>query len=298
MRIVESFKAARDLAVGRVGFVPTMGYLHEGHLSLVRAARRDCDTVSVSLFVNPLQFGPNEDLASYPRNLDRDAALVADLGADVLFAPPVEVMFPGDPLTTVSVAQVTDGMEGAQRPGHFDGVATVVAKLFAGIQPDRSYFGRKDAQQLVTVRRMAADLSFPTVIVGSPIVREADGLALSSRNIYLDVAQRDAARSISRGMFAAAEAVAEGERSATELERIAALPARSESGIDVEYARLSDQETASPLDLLDRPAFLAMTARVGTTRLLDNIHIDRIDDRWVPDVGVRLDETSILYKEA
>ncbi len=297
MRIVESFEAARDLAAGCVGFVPTMGYLHEGHLSLVEAARRDCDTVTVSLFVNPLQFGPNEDLASYPRDLDRDAALVAELGADVLFAPPLEVMYPGDLLTTVTVSQVTDGMEGARRPGHFDGVATVVAKLFAGIQPDRTYFGRKDAQQLVTVRRMTTDLSFPTVIVGSPIVREADGLALSSRNIYLDAAQRVAAQAISRGMFAAAEAVAAGERSASELERIAASPANGEAGIDVEYATLSDQDTASPLAVLDRPAFLAMTAKVGTTRLLDNIHIDRIDGRWVPDVGVRLNDTSILYKE-
>lgn len=297
MRIVESFEAARDLGAGCVGFVPTMGYLHEGHLSLVEAARRDCDTVTVSLFVNPLQFGPNEDLASYPRDLDRDAALVAELGADVLFAPPLKVMYPGDPLTTVTVSRVTDGMEGARRPGHFDGVATVVAKLFAGIQPDRSYFGRKDAQQLVTVRRMATDLSFPTVIVGSPIVREADGLALSSRNIYLDTAQRAAAQSISRGMFAASEAVAAGERSSSELERIAASPANGEAGIDVEYATLSDQDSASPLDLLDRPAFLAMTAKVGATRLLDNIHIDRIDGRWVPDVGVRLTDTSILYKE-
>ena len=297
MKIVESFEAARDLAEGCVGLVPTMGYLHEGHLSLVEAARRECDTVTVSLFVNPLQFGPNEDLASYPRDLDRDAALVSDLGADVLFAPPVEVMYPGEMLTTVTVERVTEGMEGARRPGHFDGVATVVAKLLAGIQPDRSYFGRKDAQQLVTVRRMAAELSFPTIVVGSPIVREADGLALSSRNIYLDTAPRDAARSISSGMFAAAEAVTAGERSATELERIASAPANAEAGIDVEYATLSNQATAAPLDRLDRPAFLAMTAKVGTTRLLDNIHIDRLDDRWVPDIGVRLDQTSTLYKE-
>lgn len=297
MRIVESFDAARDLGSGCVGFVPTMGYLHEGHLSLVEAARRDCDTVTVSLFVNPLQFGPTEDLESYPRDLDRDAALVEAAGADVLFAPPVEVMFPGEQLTTVSVARVTEGMEGARRPGHFDGVATVVAKLFAGIEPDRSYFGRKDAQQLVTVRRMTADLSFPTVVVGCPIVRESDGLALSSRNTYLDAEQRIAARSISRGMLVAAEAVRAGERSASELERIAGAPANAETGIEVEYATLSDQATAEPLETLDRPAFLAMTARVGSTRLLDNIHIDRRDGRWVPDEGVRLDRTSILYKE-
>jgi pantoate--beta-alanine ligase len=297
MKTVASFAEARALGSGIVGFVPTMGYLHEGHLSLVAAARRECDTVIVSLFVNPLQFGPNEDLGSYPRDLDRDCGLVERAGADVLFAPPVEVMYPSAPLTTVTVAGVTDGMEGALRPGHFDGVATVVAKLFAGIEPDRSYFGRKDAQQLVTVRRMTADLSFPTVIVGEPIMRESDGLALSSRNIYLDDAQRTAAMSISRGVFAAAEAVTAGERSGRVLERIAASSVHAEPGIELDYAVLADQDTAEPVEYLDRPAFLAATARVGATRLLDNVHIDRIEGEWVPDVGVRLDTPSILYKE-
>jgi pantoate--beta-alanine ligase len=252
----------------------------------------------VSLFVNPLQFGPNEDLASYPRDLDRDAALVEAARADVLFAPPLEVMYPDDPLTTVTVGDVTEGMEGARRPGHFDGVATVVAKLFAGIVPDRSYFGRKDTQQLVTVRRMVLDLSFPTIIVGAPIVREADGLALSSRNIFLDPRQRDAARSISRGLFAAAAAVTAGERSAREIEGITSAVVDGEAGIDLDYATLADQETAAPVTTLDRPAFLAVAASVGSTRLLDNIHIDPYEGGWVPDVGTRLREPSILYREA
>ena len=298
MRTVETFADVRALGRGCIGFVPTMGYLHEGHLSLVDAARRECDTVVVSLFVNPLQFGPNEDLASYPRDPDRDAALVEGVGADVLFAPPLEVMYPSDPLTTVTVGEVTEGMEGARRPGHFDGVATVVAKLFAGITPDRSYFGRKDAQQLVTVRRMVLDLSFSTVIVGVPIVREVDGLALSSRNIYLDPRHREAARSISRGLFAASVAVMAGERSARELEGIVSAAVDEEAGIDLDYATLADQDTAAPVATLDRPVFLAAAARVGSTRLLDNIQIDPHEGGWMTDIGTRLQEPSILYREA
>ncbi len=298
MEIVRTFADARALGSGRVGLVPTMGYLHEGHISLVDAARRECDTVTVSLFVNPLQFGPTEDLASYPRDPDRDAEMVAAAGADILFAPPLAEMYPTEMLTAVSVADVTEGMEGGLRPGHFDGVATVVAKLFAGLVPDRAYFGRKDAQQLVTVRRMATDLSFPTVIVGEPIVRESDGLALSSRNIYLDPAERTAARSISRGIMAVAGAVLEGKRSGAELELIAAAPVNEEPGIDLDYATLASQDTSASMANLDRPAFLAVAARVGRTRLLDNVHIDLTDTGWTPDVGVRLDEPSILYREA
>ena len=298
MRTVGTFAEARASGPGCVGLVPTMGYLHEGHISLVEAARRECDTVIVSLFVNPLQFAPTEDLESYPRDLEGDAEMVEAAGADVLFAPQLSEMYPDRPLTNVSVASVTEGMEGEIRPGHFDGVATVVAKLFVGIAPDRSYFGRKDAQQLVTVRRMTTDLSFPTVIVGAPIVRESDGLALSSRNTYLDPAERTAARSISRGIVAAADAVLAGERSGRQLERIAAAPVNDEPGIDLDYATFANQETASSMSDLDRPAFLAVAARVGRTRLLDNVHFDRIGGGWVPDVGIRLDGPSILYREA
>ncbi len=295
MKVVTTFAGTRDLAEGSVGYVPTMGYLHEGHISLVEAARRASDTVIVSIFVNPLQFAPTEDLASYPRDLDRDVALVEAAGADVVFAPPLEEMYPVEPLTRVVVASVTDGMEGAVRPGHFDGVATVVAKLFAGVRPDRAFFGRKDAQQLVTVRRMTADLSFPVEIVGEPIVREHDGLALSSRNTYLDAGQRSAALSLSAGMASVADAVAAGERSGTVLEQIAAAPVDAQDGITLDYATLADQQIAAPIGELDRPAFLAVAARVGRTRLIDNVHLDRVGDAWVPDRGIRLEGPSILY---
>ena len=298
MQVVERFAAARSAATGCVGFVPTMGYLHEGHISLVEAARGECDTVTVSIFVNPLQFAPTEDLSAYPRDLDRDLRLVEAAGADVVFAPPLEEMYPTEPLTRVTVADVTDGMEGAVRPGHFDGVATVVAKLFAGIAPNRAYFGRKDAQQLVTVRRMAADLSFPIHVVGAPIVREADGLALSSRNTYLDPDQRIAARSLSAGIVAVADAVERGERSAEVLERTAAATIEDEPGIDLDCRTPAGQEAAAPLTVPARPAFLAVAARVGRTRLLDNVHIDRRDGDWIPDRGIRLDGPSILYGEA
>lgn len=297
MIIVASFEETRRLGAGRVGLVPTMGFLHEGHLSLIEAARSEADTVVVSLFVNPLQFGAGEDLASYPRAIERDAALAEDAGADVLFVPPLEEMYPDEPLTRVTVASVTEGMEGAMRPGHFDGVATVVAKLLAGIGPQEAYFGRKDAQQLVTVRRMVRDLSFPVRIVGAPIVREADGLALSSRNTYLTEQQRAAAVSISRGMMAVADAVDAGERDGATLEAIAAKSVGDQIDIDLDYAILVDQETAASIPELDRPAFLAAAARVGRTRLLDNVHFDRIGDDWVPDRGIRLDGSSILYKE-
>ncbi|MEN8113819.1 MAG: pantoate--beta-alanine ligase [Actinomycetota bacterium] len=297
MKIVPTFAETRALESGRVGFVPTMGFLHEGHLSLIEAARSASDTVVVSVFVNPLQFGAGEDLDSYPRALERDAGLAAAAGADVVFAPPLEEMYPDESATRVTVGSVTEGMEGARRPGHFDGVATVVAKLLAGVTPDDAYFGRKDAQQLVTVRRMTTDLSFPTRIVGAPIVREADGLALSSRNTYLTDDERIAARSISAGMMAAADAVEAGERDGRVLEVIAAQSVEDQPGIDLEYATLASQKTADPLARVDRPSFLAMTARVGRTRLLDNVHIDPSNNGWMPDRGIRLDGPSILYKE-
>ncbi|MGA7271627.1 MAG: pantoate--beta-alanine ligase, partial [Acidimicrobiia bacterium] len=207
---------ARIMRSGRSGLVPTMGFLHEGHLSLVEEARRRCDTVVMSLFVNPLQFDRPEDLETYPRHPERDAALAEESGVDVLFAPPVEVMYPQPPLTTVSVSVLSEHMEGAFRPGHFDGVATVVTKLFASLRPDVAFFGRKDHQQLILIERMAADLSMPVEIVGCQIIREPDGLALSSRNVLLG--DRPAALSISRGLFAAADAVEAGARSAVELE--------------------------------------------------------------------------------
>ena len=300
MIVVETFSAARALRHGRVGLVPTMGYLHEGHLSLAHAARRDSDTVVMSLFVNPLQFAPTDDLAGYPRALDRDAALAEGAGVDVLFAPAVEEMYPAVPSTEVTVGAVSSALEGVYRPGHFAGVATVVTKLFAGLQPDRAFFGRKDAQQLAVIKRLVRDLSFPVDVAGCPIVREAGGLALSSRNTYLSEDERRAALSLSRGLMAAADAAEAGERSGDVLGGIVleAIDRATSSGpvpIDVDYVGLADTSDVLVLEHLDRAAFLAVAARVGTTRLIDNVHFDVAGDGFVADRGITIDTTSILY---
>lgn len=291
MIVVDTFAAVRaQTGSSPAALVPTMGYLHEGHLSLVEVATELSDRVVMSLFVNPLQFDEGSDLDRYPRDLDRDAALAEAAGVDVLFAPPIEEMYPAEPLTRVTVAGVSDGMEGAHRTGHFDGVATVVAKLFAGIRPAFAIFGRKDAQQLAVVRRMALDLSFPVEIVGSPTVRETDGLALSSRNVFLGADDRSIALGLSQGLFAAAEAVSNGERDGGLLEGIV-REAVDGAGADLEYATLADAFTAEPIDVVDREAFLAVAARVGRVRLIDNVVL------WPDggtDTGVALDEDSIL----
>jgi len=297
VRTVTAFSDVRKVDSGSVGLVPTMGYLHEGHLSLVEAARESNDTVVVSLFVNPLQFGEESDLAAYPRDLDRDARLAERAGADLLFAPPIEEMYAEPPLTTVSVSGVGEGMEGERRPGHFDGVAIVVAKLLAGVRPDRAYFGRKDAQQLAVVRRLSSDLSLPVEIIGGPTIREHDGLALSSRNTRLSEEERAAALTLSVGLAAVAEAIGRGEGAAAALEAIATAPIAAEPRAHLEYATLASQADAAPLRGLDAPAFLAVAARVGATRLIDNVHIDSAGDRWVTDLGTRLDGPSILYGE-
>ena len=298
MRMASTFAEARPKTGSSVGLVPTMGALHEGHLSLVEAAADANEVTVVSLFVNPAQFGEKDDLADYPRDLQRDAELAEKAGADVLFAPANDEVYPRPPLTSVSVHEVSERMEGDHRPGHFDGVAIVVAKLLAGLRPDRAYFGRKDAQQLAVVTQMAADLSFPVGIVGRPTVRERDGLALSSRNIRLSAAERLAALSLFAGLGAVADAVDRGEGSASALEALARVPIVAESGATFEYATLASQQDAAPLRGLDAPAFLAVAARVGTTRLIDNVHIDSAGDRWVTDLGSRLDGPSILYGEA
>ena len=297
MRTVTTFAGVRKENRGSIGLVPTMGYLHEGHLSLIEAARDASDTVVVSLFVNPLQFNEEADLATYPRDVERDGRLAEDAGADVLFVPSLDHVYPEPPLTAVTVAGVSEGMEGAHRPGHFAGVAIVVAKLLAGIQPDRAYFGRKDAQQLALVTRMAADLSFPVEIVGRPTVREQDGLALSSRNAYLSDEEREAALTLSAGLEAVAAVVAEGEGSAAVLEALARGAVDAEPRARLEYATLASQADAAPRRGLDTPAFLAVAARVGGTRLIDNVHIDSAGDHWVTDLGVRLEGPSILYEE-
>lgn len=283
MKTVETPEAARFLYSGSVGLVPTMGALHEGHLSLIEAARRSCDTVVMSLFVNPLQFDQPSDLDRYPRPREVDSALAEGAGVDILYAPPLEVMYPTEPLTAVTVADVSEHLEGQFRRGHFAGMAIVVAKLLASLRPDRSFFGRKDFQQLVVVRTMVADLSFPGEIVDCPTVREPDGLAMSSRNVFIE--DRVAALSISQGLMAAADAVDDGVRSAADLEDLV----RRHLALDsVDYVTLASQSRAEPMSGLDRPAFLAVAGRVGEVRLIDNLPLDLVGEMWVPDRGVRL----------
>jgi len=295
MRITESFAETRLAASGIVGLVPTMGFLHEGHLSLIEAALESSDTVVMSLFVNPLQFDRDEDLTRYPRDLERDLALAEAAGTDIVFAPEVGEMYPQEQLTRVTVTQLGDEMEGPRRPGHFEGVATVVAKLLAGIQPARSFFGRKDAQQLAMVRRMAADLSFPSKVVGVPIVREIDGLALSSRNIFLSDEERKSALTLHAGLMSAADMAEAGERNSQAMMRAVFDEAATSPGLSVEYATLAGQDLVKPLDVLDRPAFLALAAWSGNTRLIDNVHLDEAGDGYVADRGQRLKAASVLY---
>lgn len=295
MNIVATFAETRAAHRGRVALVPTMGFFHEGHLALMKAAREQFDTVIVSLFVNPLQFGEGEDLDRYPRDLDRDAALAESVGVDVLFAPPVEEMYSSRPEIRVTVGRLADHLCGRYRPGHFEGVATVVAKLFAGIQPDAAFFGRKDAQQLAVVRRLAADLSFPVEVKGRPIVREQDGLALSSRNIYLSSDQRESALALSRGLARAAKAALDGERSAAVLESIVRDEAERTPGVELQYVSLVDAAIVQPIETLDRDSFLAVAAYVGATRLIDNVHF-WIQDRLRYQLGDRLRGPSVLYE--
>jgi len=293
MTVVHSFDEVRRSAVGAVGLVPTMGYLHEGHLSLIREASRHNDTVVVSVFVNPLQFGETRDLNTYPRDIERDLALAVDAGATLVFAPDADYMYPVHPETAVSVGRVAQGMEGEARPDHFAGVATVVAKLFAGVQPDASYFGKKDAQQLAVISTMAADLSFPVTVTGMPIVREADGLALSSRNVRLGTPEREAARALSRGLLSAADAFEAGEGSVDRLRDMADGHMSEVPFIEVEYIELADVRTAAATDTLAGVQFLATAAQVGDVRLIDNVTFD--STTRTADRGVRLAHPSILY---
>ncbi|MFN0092867.1 MAG: pantoate--beta-alanine ligase [Acidimicrobiales bacterium] len=254
-----------------VGLVPTMGYLHEGHLSLMRRARAECGLVTATIFVNPLQFGPSEDLASYPRDLPRDSALAEAAGVDLLFTPSVEEMYPGGGvLTSVTVREITDRFEGAIRPGHFAGVATVVAKLFAIAGPCRAFFGEKDYQQLQVVARMAADLSLPVEVIGCPTVREPDGLAMSSRNVYLDPAERRAAVVLKAALDAGAAAVERGERDPGAVEAVMTAAVAAEPLASLDYAAVVDPASLAPPAAIDGEVRLLIAARVGRPRLLDN----------------------------
>ncbi len=256
---------------GDVGFVPTMGYLHEGHLSLVRAAGRDNPNVVVSIFVNPTQFGPGEDFERYPRDEERDLSLLHGEQVDVVFMPSVEEMYPEGASTFVEVEGITDVLEGAHRPGHFRGVTTIVAKLFNIVQPARAYFGQKDAQQLAVVRKMMRDLRRDIEIVGLPIVREPDGLALSSRNAYLSPEERQAALVLSRALSKAEQLFAAGERNAEALRAAMRELIGAEPLARVDYVSVADPETLRELDRVKSGALVSLAARIGNTRLIDNV---------------------------
>ncbi len=266
----ERLRAARRSGAS-VGLVPTMGAFHEGHLTLMRRARAENDRVVVSLFVNPTQFGPGEDFHRYPRNLERDRALAAATGADWLFCPSVEEIYPPGDDTTVEVHRLARPLEGRIRPGHFRGVATVVARLFGAAQPDRAYFGRKDYQQLRIVQRMAEDLRLPVEIVPVPTVREPDGLALSSRNNYLSPEERRAAPALFQGLQAAEAAYAAGERRAASLRARVRQMLAAEPRVKIQYVAVVDARELTPLRVLDRSALVALAAVVGSTRLIDNM---------------------------
>jgi len=256
----------------RIALVPTMGALHRGHLALVEAARRPGTRVVASIFVNPKQFGANEDLSRYPRREQADIRLLTEAGCDLLWAPSVETMYPAGFATAVSVAGVSEGWDGAARPGHFDGVATVVTKLFNQVAPDCAYFGEKDFQQLAVIRRLVADLDLPVEIAGVPTQRDDDGLALSSRNIYLDADERARAVALPRALGEAARAIAAGAPVAAALDE--ARASLSAAGFQVDYIGLADAETLLPDPAPGRPRRLLAAARMGATRLIDNIPVD------------------------
>lgn len=262
-------RSARLPFSGTVGFVPTMGYLHEGHLALIRRARAECDHVVVSIFVNPTQFGANEDLSKYPRDLERDLRLIEPY-TDLVWTPSAEVMYPQGYQTWVEVEAVTRPLEGAMRPGHFKGVTTVVAKLFNGVQPHKAYFGQKDAQQVAVIRQMVRDLNFPVEIVVCPTSREADGLAMSSRNVYLDPAQRQAATVLFRSLSAAKEAYKQGERDGEKLREKMKDILASEPLAQVQYVSCADYDTLDELAVIKGKALLSMAVFLGKTRLIDN----------------------------
>ncbi len=272
-RIAEVREVVGDARAGgrRIGFVPTMGYLHEGHLRLVDEARRHADLVVMSIFVNPLQFGPTEDLARYPRDLDGDAAKASARGLDLLFAPDGAEIYPEQPRVVVTPRALAARWEGAARPGHFEGVLTVVAKLFNIVQPDVAVFGQKDIQQALLVRAMVEDLDIPVEIVVAPTVREPDGLAMSSRNSYLDAASRERALALSGALRAVVRAHAAGERSAAALEGMARAHLAQHGITEVDYVAVAHPRTLEPLVQADAGAIVAVAARVGRTRLIDNM---------------------------
>src|SRR5216683_6200895 len=274
--IPEARAACRDARAGRkrLGLVPTMGALHEGHLSLVRAAKTQCDAVAVSIFVNPTQFGPTEDLSKYPRQFDRDCRLLEKEGVDILFAPPVEEIYPDGVVTWVLVEGLGEKLDGRSRPGHFRGVATIVAKLFHILEPDAAFFGQKDAAQLAVIRRMVRDLNFPVEVVACPIVRESDGLAMSSRNAYLNRDERGRALVLRRSLEQVQQEFQAGERIAAKLISAAKEVFAREPHVVLDYFEIVDPDTLDPVERISQKTLVAVAAYVGSTRLIDNAVID------------------------
>jgi pantoate--beta-alanine ligase len=257
-----------------LGLVPTMGALHQGHMSLVRAAKAQCDLVAVSIFVNPTQFAPTEDLSKYPRQFDRDCELLETEGVDILFAPPVEEIYPDGTVTWVLVEGLSEKLDGRSRPGHFRGVTTIVAKLLHIVEPEAAFFGQKDAAQLAVIRRMVRDLNFPVEIVSCPIVREPDGLAMSSRNVYLSVEERGRALTLQRSLQEARQHFHAGERRAATIISAAKEVFAREPRVILDYFEVVDPETLDPIERISRRTLVAVAAYVGATRLIDNIELE------------------------
>src|SRR6201988_4209543 len=265
-----------------VGLVPTMGALHEGHLSQGREARRMCDVVVVSVFVNPAQFGPGEDFEHYPRDLTKDTALLTDYNVDYIFAPPVEEIYPKGFSTYVNVEGLSEQLEGASRPGHFRGVATVVTVLLNTIRPDFAFFGQKDAQQALVIRRLVKDLAFDTEIVILPIVREDSGLAISSRNLYLNPEEQKSVTILNKALVQAKQAFKDGERNASRITDLMRQTIESEPRARLDYVTIADAETLEKLDRVDdRPTLIALAAYVGKTRLIDNMILNKVKKKDV-----------------
>jgi pantoate--beta-alanine ligase len=271
VKTIADFRKLRQKLAEPLGFVPTMGYLHEGHLELVRQARAENPSVAVSIFVNPTQFGPKEDFARYPRDPERDLALLEKEGTDVVFMPAAEEMYPPNFNSWVEVGKITEKLEGAARPGHFRGVATVVAKLFNIVQADRAYFGQKDAQQLLVIKKMAKDLDMGVEVIAVPTVREPDGLAMSSRNTYLNAEERKQAGVLYQSLKLAQKLYADGERNAKAIREQMTALIKQQPLADIEYISIADCETLDELDELKPPALISMAVRFGKTRLIDNV---------------------------
>ena len=273
-RTIDEMMALRHQLSGTVGFVPTMGYLHEGHLALVRQARTENSTVVASIYVNPTQFGPGDDLARYPRDLEHDLELLQREKADIVFVPSDAEMYPPGFSSWVDVGKITERLEGASRPGHFRGVATVVARLFNIVRPSRAYFGQKDAQQLLVIKRMATDLNMDIEIVAIPTVRDSDGLAMSSRNVYLNPEERHAATVLFDALTLARQLRSDGVSDADEIRRRMTRLIEKEPLAQIEYVSVADTGTLEELRLIDRPALASLAVRIGNTRLIDNLPLE------------------------